>query len=139
MTVRAGTTLMEEGTTVVPQTVEMINAYNRRLASWSRRATADEAGGRFGADADRAGGVRGLAAAPSRGLFEGAANGCWCCWGCWRSPRALYRYLSVGLNWIPPWLAPFAMPIALPTMLAVLLLGAPAALAMGLWSACRRR
>ena len=41
MTVRAGTTLMEERTTVTVQTVEMINAYNRRMAeletSYDRR------------------------------------------------------------------------------------------------------
>jgi cyclic-di-AMP phosphodiesterase PgpH len=48
--------------------------------------------------------------------------------------EALYHYLAVGLNWIPPWLVPFAIPISLATMLAVLMLGPSAALAMGLWS-----
>jgi cyclic-di-AMP phosphodiesterase PgpH len=47
---------------------------------------------------------------------------------------ASYRYLAVGLNWIPSWLVPFLIPITLATMLAMLLLGPSSALAMGMWS-----
>lgn len=138
MTVRAGTTLMEEGTTVVPQTVEMIDAYDRRMAELE--SPRDRQIKRIGDAA-----LMLIVLAMCAGWLKGT------------QPRvysklrrkmlllllgllalalaSLYRYLSIGLNVIPPWLVPFAIPLALPTVLAVLLLGAPSALAVGLWAA----
>ncbi len=138
MTVREGTTLMEEGATVVPQTVEMIDAYNRRMAELE--SPGDRRIKRIG-DAALMLFVLAMCAGWLRGTQRGVyanlrrklllvllgllALGL----------ASLYRYLSIGLNWIPPWLVPFAIPLALPTMLAMLLLGAPSALAVGLWGA----
>ena len=137
MTVREGTTLMEEGATVVPQTVEMIDAYNRRMAELEsprdrRMKRTGDAALMLIALAMCAGWLRcvqpGVYSKVRRkmllallGLLAIAL-------------ASLYRYLSVNLNWIPPWLVPFAIPLALPTMLAVLILGAPSALAVGLWT-----
>lgn len=138
MTVRAGTTLMEEGTTVLPQTVEMIDAYDRRMAQLESprerriQRTGDAllllaalalcAGWLYGAFPSAYASVRRKGLLALLGLLAiGLAS--------------LYRDLSVGLNWIPPWLAPYALPIALPAFLAVLLLGAPSGLAVGLWGA----
>ena len=138
MTVRAGTTLMEEGTTVLPQTVEMIDAYNRRMAQLEspRERRVQRTGDAL---------LLLVALALCAGWLHGSLP------GAYASPRrkwllallgllaialaSLYRYLSIGLNWIPPWLAPYAVPIALPAFLAVLLLGAPSGLAVGLWGA----
>lgn len=138
MTVRAGTTLMEEGTTVLPQTVEMIDAYNRRMAQLEspRERRVQRTGDAL---------LLLVALALCAGWLHGTLP------GAYASPRrkwllallgllaialaSLYRYLSIGLNWIPPWLAPYAVPIALPAFLAVLLLGAPSGLAVGLWGA----
>ena len=136
MTVRAGTTLMEEGTTVVPQTVDMIDAYNRRMAQLEspRERRIQRTGDAL---------LLLVALALCAGWLHGALPGVYvptrrkallALLGLLAIALAsLYRYLSVGLNWIPPWLAPFAVPIALPAFLAVLLLGVPAGLAVGLW------
>jgi cyclic-di-AMP phosphodiesterase PgpH len=137
MTVRAGTTLMEERTTVTAQTVEMVNAYNRRMAELDtpRDRLAQQLGDAalmLVALVVCVGWLRstqpGVFADSRRkwllamlGLLSVAMVG-------------LYRHLSVGLNWIPPWLAPFAIPIALATMIAALMLPPSAALAVGLWS-----
>lgn len=137
MTVRAGTTLMEERTTVTAQTVEMIDAYDRRMAELET-------------DYDRR--MKGAGDAMLMLIVLVVCVG----WLHSTQPEAyaktnrkwllvllglmaiglesLYHYLSVGLNWIPPWIVPFAIPIALTSMLAVLLMGPSAALAMGLWS-----
>ena len=138
MTVREGTTLMEEGTTVVPQTVEMIDAYNRRVAELESprdrrmKRLGDAAlmlfvlvlcaGWLRGTQPDVYAKVRRKLLLVLLGLLAIVL-------------ASLYRYFSLNLNWIPPWLVPFAIPLALPAMLAVLILGAPSALAVGLWSA----
>lgn len=137
MTVRAGTTLMEERTTVTPQTVEMINAHDRRLAELEsphdlRMKRAGDSALMLIVLVVCVGWLRstepGAYSKVNRkwllvllGLLAIAIE-------------TLFHYLAVGLNWIPPWLVPFTMPITLTTMLAVLLLGPSAALAMGLWS-----
>ena len=137
MTVRAGTTLMEERTTVTVQTVEMINAYNRRMAeletSYDRRM-------KRAGDASLVLIVLVVCVGWLHSTQPGAYS---------KTRRkwllvllgllaiglgSLYHYVSVRLNWIPPWLVPFAIPLTLTSMLAVLLLGPSAALAMGLWS-----
>ncbi len=137
MTVRAGTTLMEEGATVSRQTVEMIEAYNRRTAELE--SPRDRRMKRSGDAA-----LMLIILAMCAGWLHGTQPGVYS-----KERRkwllvalgllsvvlaSLYRYLSVGLNWIPPWLAPFAIPVALPVMLAVLVLGPRPALAVGLWS-----
>ncbi len=137
MTVRAGTTVMEEGTTVTPQTVEMINAYNRRVAPLEspRDRRLKQAG-----DAALMLIVLVMCAAWLQGTQPGAYSKARRKWllvalGLLAVAMAsLCRHVSMGLNWIPPWLAPFAVPLALPTMLAVLILGPRAALAVGLWT-----
>ncbi len=137
MTVRKGTTIMEEGATVTVQTVEMMDAYNRRLAELeSPRSRLMK---RLG-DAVLLLFVLAMCSGWLHSLQPGAYT---------KSRRkwlvvtlaifavalaSLYRYLSAGLNWIPSWLAPFAIPISLTTMLAVLVLGAAPALVIGLWS-----
>ena len=136
-TVRAGTTLMEERTTVDAQTVETINAYNRRMAELEtpRDRRTKQAG-------DAA--LMMIVLLVCVGWLHASQP------GAYRKARrkwqlvllgllaiafeSLYHSLSVGLNWIPPWVVPFAMPITLPTMLAALMLGPSAALATGLWS-----
>ena len=138
MTVREGTTLMEEGTTVVPQTVEMIDAYNRRMAELE--SPRDRRMKRLGDAA-----LMWIVLVMCAGWLKGTQPGVYA-----KVRRklllallgllaivlaSLYHYFSVHLNWIPPWLVPFAIPLALPAMLAVLILGPPAALAVGLWSA----
>jgi cyclic-di-AMP phosphodiesterase PgpH len=137
MTVRAGTTLMEERTTVTAQTVEMINAYNRRMAELEtpRDRRTKQAG-------DAA--LMLIVLVVCVGWLQSTQPGAYS-----KAQRkwllvllgllaialeSLYHYLSVGLNWIPPWLVPFAIPITLTTMLAALMLAPSAALAMGLWS-----
>lgn len=137
MTVREGTTLMEEGTTVTPQTVEMIDAYDRRLAALE--SPRDRVMKRSG-DAVLLLFVLAMCAGWLQTLCPGA---------CAKSRRkwlvvalalvavavaSLFRYLSSGLNWIPPWLAPFAIPLSMTTMVAVLILGPSIALSVGLWS-----
>lgn len=137
MTVRAGTTLMEEGATVTPQTMALIDAYNRRTAELESphdrrlKRTGDAA-------------LMLIVLVLCAGWLQGTQPGVYS-----KGRRklllallgllaialaSLYRYLSVGLNWIPPWLAPFAVPLALPTILAALMLGPSSALAVGLWS-----
>lgn len=138
MTVRAGTTVMEEGTTVLPQTVEMIDAYNRRMAQLEspRERRIQRTG-----DALLLLAALALCAGWLHGTFPGACapvrrKGLLALLGLLAIALAsLYRYLSVGLNWIPPWLAPYALPVALPAFLGVLLLGPRCGLAVGLWSA----
>lgn len=137
MTVRAGTTLMEERTTVTAQTVEMINAYNRRMAELEtpRDRRTKQAG-------DAA--LMLIVLVVCVGWLQSTQPGAYS-----KAQRkwmlvllgllaialeSLYHYLSVGLNWIPPWMVPFAIPITLTTMLAALMLAPSAALAMGLWS-----
>lgn len=137
MTVREGTTLMEEGATVTPQTVEMVDAYSRRLAELE--SPRDRRMRRAG-DAILLLFVLALCAGWLHSTNPGAYA---------KSRRkwlvvalavlavafaSLWRYLAVGLNWIPAWLAPFAIPLALLTMLAVLMLGPAPALVIGLWS-----
>ncbi len=137
MVVRAGTTLMEEGATVAPQTVEMIEAYNRRMVEM---------------EVPRERRIRQLGDAVLMLIVLAICVG----WLGSTQPHvyaqigrklllallgllaigmvSLYHYMSAGLSWIPPWLVPFAIPIALPTMVAALMLGQAAALAVGLWS-----
>ena len=137
MTVRAGTTLMEERTTVTAQTVEMINAYNRRMAeresAYDRRMkNAGDAALMLIVLVVCVGWLRSTQPevyAQARRKWLLVLLGLLAI-----AMESLYHYLSVGLNWIPPWLVPFAIPITLTTMLAVLMLGPSAALAMGLWS-----
>ena len=137
MTVRAGTTLMEERTTVTAQTVEMINAYNRRMAE--RESSYDRRMKRAG-DASLMLIVLVVCVGWLHSTQPGAYSQARRKWllvllGLLAiTLESLYHYLSVSLNWIPPWLVPFAIPITLTTMLAALLLGPSAALAMGLWS-----
>ena len=136
MTVRAGTTLMEERTTVTAQTVEMIDAYNRRMAE--RESPYDR---RMKSAGDAA--LMLIVLVVCVGWLRSTQP------GAYAQPRrkwllvllgllaitmvSLCHYLSVSLNWIPPWLVPFAIPITLTAMLAALMLGPSAALAMGLW------
>jgi cyclic-di-AMP phosphodiesterase PgpH len=137
MTVRAGTTLMEERTTVTAQIVEMINAYNRRMAELE---TAYDRRMKGAGDAA----LMLIVLVVCVGWLHSTQPGAYA-----KTRRkwllvllgllaigleSLYHYLSVSLNWIPPWLVPFAIPITLTSMLAALLLGPSAALAMGLWS-----
>lgn len=137
MTVRAGTTLMEERTTVGAQTVEMINAYNRRMAELEtpRDRQMKQAG-------DAA--LMLIVLVVCVGWMQATQPGAYS-----KARRkwllvmlglltlafeSLYHYLSVALNWIPPWVVPFAIPITLTTMLAALMLSPSAALSIGLWS-----
>ena len=136
-TVRAGETLMEERTTVTPQTVETINAHNRRMAELE--SPYDRRMKRAGDSA-----LMLIVLVVCVGWLRSTQPGAYS-----RARRkwllvllgllaitieTLYHYLSVSLNWIPPWLVPFAIPITLPTMLAALMLGPSAALSLGLWS-----
>ena len=137
LTVQSGTTLMEEGFPVTAQTVEMIDAYNRRMAE--RESPRDR---RMKQTGDAV--LLLIVLAMCAGWLHGAQP------GTFSKPRSkrlvvalcllalalasLYRYLSAGLNWIPTWLAPFAVPITLTTMLAMLILGPSVALTVGLWS-----
>ena len=137
LTVQSGTTLMEEGFPVTAQTVEMIDAYNRRMAE--RESPRDR---RVKQSGDAA--LLLIVLAICAGWLQGAQP------GIFSNPRSkrlvvalgllalalasLYRYLSAGLDWIPPWVAPFAVPIVLTTMLAMLVLGPAVALTVGLWS-----
>ena len=137
MTVRTGTTIMEEGTPVLPQTLEMLEAYNRRMAELE--SPRDRQVKRLG-DAALLLIVLAMCVgwlqATRPGIFAKARRK-WLLATLGLLAVGLassYRYVSTGLNWIPPWLAPFAFPIALPAMLAALILGAPAGLAVGLWS-----
>jgi putative nucleotidyltransferase with HDIG domain len=137
MTVRAGTTLVEERTTVTAQTVETINAYDRRMAQLE--SPYDRRMKQLG-DSTLMLVVLVVCVGWLRSTRSEVTS---------RSRRkwmlvllallalaieALYHFLAVDLNWIPPWLAPFAMPITLATLLAMLMLGPSAGLAMGLWS-----
>ncbi len=137
MTVKAGTTLMEEGATVTAQMVAMIDAYNRRLAELE--APRDRLLKRSG-DALLLLFVLAMCAGWLRGAQPGAFA---------KSRRkwlvvalalmavllaSLCRYASAELNWLPPWLAPFALPLSMTTMVAVLILGPAPALVVGLWS-----
>lgn len=138
MTVRTGTTLMEEGDTVTAQTVIMIEAYNRRMIALE--SPQDRRLKRLG-DSALLLIVLGMCAAWLHGSQPGAyaklrrklyltALGLLAL-----VLATLYRHVSAGLNWIPPWLVPFAMPIALPAVLAVLIMGPRYALVVGLWGA----
>ena len=137
MTVRAGTTLIEEGTTVVPQMVEMIDAYNRRMAELE--SPGDQRMKRIGDAALMlivlvvcAGWLR---STQPEAYSKPRRKGLLVLLGLLALAMvSLCHYLSVDLNWIPPWLIPFAIPITLATMLAALMLGPSAALAIGLWS-----
>lgn len=137
MTVREGTTLMEEGATVTPQTVELVNAYNRKLAEVE---TSRDRRVKRGGDAALMLIVLvvcvGWLRSSQPGAYEKSRRkGLLVLLGLLALMLAsLFRYLAVGLNWIPPWLAPFAIPLTLPTMLAALMLGPSPALAVGLWS-----
>jgi cyclic-di-AMP phosphodiesterase PgpH len=136
-TVRSGETLMEERATVNSQTVETINAYNRQMAE--RETPYDRRMKRAGDSA-----LMLIVLVVCMGWLRSTQPGAYSKAGRkWLlvllglltiAIAALYHYLSVGLNWIPPWLVPFAIPITLTTMLAVLMLGPSAALAIGLWS-----
>lgn len=137
MVVRAGTTLMEEGATVAPQTVEMIEAYNRRMAKLEvpRERRMRQMGDAalmlivLAVCVGWLGSTQPMVYALVRRKLLLAFLGLLAI-----GMVSLYHYMSAGLSWIPPWLVPFAIPIALPTMLAALLLGPAAALAVGLWS-----
>ena len=137
MTVRAGTTLMEERATVNAQTVEMINAYNRRMAE--RESSYDRRMKRAG-DASLMLIVLVVCVGWLHSTQPGAYSHTRRKWllvllGLLAiTIESLYHYVSVSLNWISPWLVPFLMPITLSTMLAALMLGPSAALAIGLWS-----
>jgi len=138
MTVRAGTTLMEEGDTVTPQIVAMVEAYNQRMAALE--SPRDRRLKRLGdsvlllmvlalCTAWLHGTQPGAFAKPRRKLYLTALG------LLALALASAFRHVSAGLNWIPPWLVPFAMPIALPAVLAVLILGPRYALVVGLWSA----
>ena len=137
MTVRAGTTLMEERTTVTAQTVEMINAYNRRMAELEtpRDRRTKQAG-----DAALMLIVLVVCVGWLHSSHPGAYSKARKKWMLAMLGllaivvESLYHFLSVDLNWIPPWLVPFVIPITLTTMLAALMLGPDAALSLGLWS-----
>ena len=137
MTVQAGTTLLEEGTTVNPQTVEMINAYDRRMEELE--SPRDRRLRRLGDSA-----LMMIVLAMCTVWLHSSQPGIFSA-----RPRklllvslglfavllaALYQDLAANLHWIPPWLFPFALPVALPAMLAMLVLGPGAALAVGLWT-----
>ncbi len=137
MTVRAGTTLMEERTIVTAQTVEMITAHNRRLAELE---TPRDRRTKQSGDAALLLIVLVICAGwlhstQPRAYFKARRKWILVMLGLLAIALvSLYHYLSVSLNWIPPWLVPFAIPITLTTMLASLLLAPSAALALGLWS-----
>jgi hypothetical protein len=137
LTVWRGTTLMEAGTTVTAQAVEMVNAYNQRMGELetSRERWLKKAGNMA---------LMLVVLVVCAGWLHGTQPGVYS-----RARRkwllvllallaigiaSLFRYVSVVLNWIPPWLVSFSVPVALATMLAALLLGPSAALAIGLWS-----
>ena len=137
MTARAGTTLMEERTPVTAQTVEMVNAYNRRLAEletrrdrWTQRA----------GDAALMLIVLAVCVGWLHATQPGAYSQARRKWllvllGLLAIGQvSAFRHLSLGLNWIPPWLVTFAIPLSLTSMIAALMLAPSAALAMGLWS-----
>lgn len=137
MMVRAGTTLMEERTTVTPQTVAMIEAYDQRMAELE--SPHDRRMKRVGDAALMlivlVVCVGWLRSTQTQTYFRSRRKWLMVLLGLLAiALAALYHYLAVGLNWIPPWLVPFAIPLTLATMLAMLLLGPSAALALGLWS-----
>ncbi len=137
MTVRAGTTLMEDRTTVTAQTVEWITAYNQRMAELEspydrRMKQAGDAILLLVVLVVCMGWLHSIhpkAYAKSRHkwllILLGASA---------MSLEGLSYYLAFSLNWIPPWLVPFVIPLTLVTMLAVLMLGPSEALVIGLWS-----
>lgn len=137
MTVREGTTLMEEGAMVTPQTVEMIDAYNRRMVELE--SPRDRRMKRSG-DAVLLLFVLAMCAGWLRCTHPGAyakSRRKWLVVVLFLMAIALaslFRFLSAGLNWIPPWLAPFAIPLSMTTMMAALILGPSTALVVGLWS-----
>ncbi|HOU59401.1 MAG TPA: HDIG domain-containing protein [Kiritimatiellia bacterium] len=137
ITVREGTTLMEEGSTVTPQTVEYISKHNRKLVE--KESPTDR---RLKRGGDAA--LMLIVLVICTGWLRSTQPGVYT-----RSRRkgllillallallqaSLFRWLSTDLYWIPPWLAPFAITITLPSMLAALMMGPAAALAVGLWS-----
>ena len=137
MTVKAGTTLVEERTTVTAQTVELVSAYHRRMAELE--SPYDRQMKRLGDSA-----LMLIVLVVCVGWLRTNRPAAY-----FRTRRkwmlvllallalgiaALCHYLAVGLNWLPSWLAPFAIPITLATMLTMLMMGPAAALAMGLWS-----
>ncbi len=136
MTVRAGTTLMEERTPVTPDTLELITAYNRRMAELE--LPRDRMMKRLGDYALmlivlvvcigwlKSTQPKAYAKAQRKWLLILLALVA-------VGMESLYHYLSVNLNWIPAWLVPFAIPLALPIMIAVLMAGPAAGLATGLW------
>jgi len=137
MTVRAGTTLMEDRTTVTAQTVEWITAYNQRMADLEspydrRMKQVGDAILLLVALIVCMGWLHSIhpkAYAKTRHkwllILLGASA---------MALEGLFHYLAFSLNWIPPWLVPFAIPLTLVTMLAVLMLGPAEALVIGLWS-----
>lgn len=137
MTVRAGTTLMEERVTVSAQMVEMVNAYNLRMSELE--TPGDRRMKRLGDSV-----LMLVVLVVCTGWLRGSQPGVHA-----RSRAkwlllllgllavalgAAYRYVSATLDWIPPWLVPYAIPAALPAMLAALLIGPVAAMATGLWT-----
>ena len=137
MTVRAGTTLMEDRATVTAQTVEMINAYNRRVTEME--SPLDQQMKLLG---------NAILLAAALLVCVGWLRGV--CPDAIRERRykwllvllALFSLLLAGgvrlaafsLNWVPPWLVSFLIPMTLVTMLAVLMRGPAEALVVGLWS-----
>lgn len=136
MTVRAGTTIMEERMPVQAQTVEMMSAYLRKMASLE--TPSDRRMKRMGDYA-----LMLIVLIVCVGWLRSSQPGAYT-----QSRRkwllvllallaigmeSLYHYLSVAVNWFPTWVVPFAIPLALAPMLAVLMLGPAAALAVGLW------
>lgn len=137
MTVRAGTTLMEDRTTVTAQTVEWINAYNQRMTELEspydrRMKQVGDAVLMWVALVVCMGWLRSIhpkAYAQSRHKWLLILLGISA-----MALESLFHYLSYILNWIPPWLVAFVIPMTLVTMLAVLMLGPSEALVIGLWS-----
>jgi len=135
--VRAGTTLMEDRTTVTAQTVEWINAYNQRVteleSSYDRRMKQiGDAILMWVALVICMGWLRSIhpkAYAKSRHKWLLILLGVSA-----MALESLFHYLAFSLNWIPPWLVAFVIPLTLVTMLAVLMLGPAEALVIGLWS-----
>lgn len=138
MTVRAGTTLMEERTTVTAQTVEWISAHNRRMAELETPKT------RHIKQVGDATLTLLILLLTSGWLYRIEKKQLATPWRKWLlvllatssiGISSLFHYISMDLHWIPSWLVPYAIPFSLATMLACLMLGSRAALAMSMWTA----
>ena len=137
MKVHKGAPLVDRDDEVTPQVIEKVNAHNRRWAEVEpmRARVCKHLG-----DAALMLIVLSVCVLWLRSSRPGAYD----------SPRrkwllaalavtaaalaALYRYLSINTALVPQWLLPMAVPMSLLTILAALMLPAPSALALGLWT-----